>query len=322
VRRTTLLTDHPGWTLRPGDATVRLLAGPSGTWHARWADNRMEFTALDDAASVSRKPGLYRAEREELPRLLPPSMAGALVTLGTVLRLPNPDLWDAITTQILRWTVRGLHARTVYEKWATVHGRTYQTPDGPISAVPRPEVIDDLVPVGGGSPSKAPPHVGFLVEAARAYTEHGSRWERMSPDTLAVALRKVPGLGPISAGRAAADFTGDFTVHPAGDPVLRYWAQAAVGDTRLPSSPGAFETLWNIYAPGRSQLHALTTFTLAWGIHARCPPHGSPDDPMPERSLVAAPLPSNSASVSAAPDGSADELANHTCAPQRSCQTQ
>ncbi|MFD5558584.1 hypothetical protein ACFWIA_32725 [Streptomyces sp. NPDC127068] len=86
------------------------------------------------------------------------------------------------------------------------------------------------------------------------------------------ALQEVSGIGPWTAACAAADFTGDYSVYPHGDLAVRTWARKAAPTALLPDDPREFETAWGRWAPDRPQLHALTTHTLAWGIHARQPP--------------------------------------------------
>jgi len=254
-----LLTDHPGWTLQPNGSVGRLLITPTGTRYAKWSGKAVKFTALDLAATTSAIPQVESTEYAELPSDLPEQVTRSLSRSSTVLRLRNPDLWDAITSQLLRQTMRAPHPHAAYRNWAITHGRRYPTPDGLVFAIPRPEYVSDLLPSHGRPASGAETVLRYLAQAATAYRQHHTQWQGMGAHELANALRELAGFGARSAARAAADFTGDFSVYTPSDPALRVWAAGNL----LPTSEREFTALWQTWTPTLRQRHALAVFVLA-----------------------------------------------------------
>lgn len=191
-----------------------------------------------------------------------------LVRLGTVARLTNPSLWDAITTALLRQVVTAAEARECHRAYYAAYGYTFDTPAGPLPLAPAPEIVleltdDEFASVG------AKFHRKGLRTAATAYLDHGDHWATLAPGSLIKELAEVPYIGPWTASAAAADFTGDHSLYPHADLAVRTWASRAAPAVALPSTNRDFETLWRRWAPTRSQLHALTLFTLAWGTAPR-----------------------------------------------------
>lgn len=213
----------------------------------------------------------------QLPKTLPATLQSALSGLGAVVRLPNPSLWDAITTAVLRQVVRAAQARALYRRWCTAYG-TLDTPSGPVALAPAPEVVLGL-PDDAFRQIGAAFHRTTLQAAAAAYLLNADAWRALDADDLVKALDDIPRVGPWTASAAAADFTGDFSVYPHGDLAVRTWARRAAPDAPLPDDARSFAAAWQRFAPDRAQLHALTLFTLAWGIHARTAEHdGAPAD--------------------------------------------
>lgn len=264
----TLLIGHPGWILWPGGVLGRLLATTDGTWYARWNGVDLSITALDDAAAQRPLPPVHHTRPAELPDGIPPDLTEALTALGTVVHLPTPDLWDAVTAQVLRSCDRSAQGSFAYRTWATSSGRRYRTPDGPIYAVPRPEQVRRLLPAGGRALPANRAHLGFLAEAADVYLRQHTKWDTTDAFRLFGALRRLRGLGSRSAACAAADYTGNYAVYRYDSPWLLSSAHHATPG-RLPHQPQRFASLWQKWTPLPRQRHALTAFTLTHGNQAQ-----------------------------------------------------
>lgn len=272
---TTLTTDHPGWiTGRAGDP-VRLVDHQGVPWLAHWRPSAgllLRPLGTDDATSPPPAPHTGPDELPTVPE------AGLLVrevaALGRVQRLSNPCLWDAITTAILRQVVRAEQARKVHRRWCAAHGRTIDTPAGPLSLAPGPETVLGL-PDTAFTEAGTAFHRTALRAAATRYVAQRAAWVQLAPEDLVKALDEVPRIGPWTASAAAADYTGDFSVYPHGDLAVRTWARRAAPSMPFPESDRAFAARWQRLADGnRTQLHALTLFALTWGSHAGREHHG------------------------------------------------
>ncbi|WP_439681824.1 hypothetical protein [Embleya sp. MST-111070] len=255
-------TDHPAWTTDPTGARVRLLDTGSGLWLATFDPGeglRLDVVTGEDDP----KPAVTVTEPDELPAV-PKPLNTALKNLGTVVRIPNPSLWEAISTAILRQVVRAAQARRIHHAWCTTHGPAVETTAGRLSTAPGPETVlalseDAFKNVG------ALFHRTALQAAAHAYLQHGDRWRALPAGALVEALDEVPRIGPWTAAAAAADFTGDFSIYPHHDLAVRTWARRIAPDHPWPATEKEFGTHWRRWARNDRQLHALTLFTLTWG---------------------------------------------------------
>lgn len=265
----TLLTDHPAWTVGPDGTTCRLVTVGADAWFLAWNGTGLLPTKLGGSA-VNKSVVAIETLPENLPPGAPSPLTTALACLGTVHRLPSPTLWEAITSGLLRRIIRAPQARALYRRWISAYGEAWETPAGVMHTVPGPSDVLELAEEQFAEIGAAL-HRRALPAAAAAYLVHGEDWGRLSPDDMVKALQEVPGIGPWTAACAAADFTGDYSVYPHGDLAVRTWAAKAAPTTTLPETPRGFEAAWSRWAPDRPQLHALTTCTLAWGIHARPP---------------------------------------------------
>ena len=151
-----------------------------------------------------------------------------LATLGTIQRINNPSLWDAITTAIFRRYARPELVGRIYHHWC-LYGRKVDNPSHSHnrSLIPSPERVLSL-PDTTFAEAKVIQYQRPLSDAATAYTKHHLEWAQLQPEDLAVALTDLPGIGQWTAGFIAADYTGDFSVYPHGDINLRHWAAAAL----------------------------------------------------------------------------------------------
>jgi 3-methyladenine DNA glycosylase/8-oxoguanine DNA glycosylase len=268
---TSLTVEHPAWT-EDGQGRVRLMATGSGSWLATWtAQQGLSLACV--AGSEDVKPRVETVSAEELPAATVPALARELALLGTVQRIANPSLWDAVSTAILRQVVRAAQARIVYTRWCTLHGEALDTAAGQLSTVPGPQAVLDL-PEAAFKAAGAAFHRTALQAAARAYLDHGTAWAALPPAELVEALDAVPRIGPWTAKAAASDFSGNYAVYPHGDLAVRTWARKAAPDADWRTTDKTFDAAWQATADGPRALHALTLLTLSWGSHVRTEHHG------------------------------------------------
>lgn len=269
---TTIITEHPGWHETPAGEPVRVVEHQGVAWLARWESEREHLLLRPlgtNGDGDSEQPPVAYTSAVDLPTAAEGALLlDALVPLGTVARLTTPSLWDAITTALLRQVVTAAQARKRHRAFYAAYGRTFDTPAGPLPLVPSPEVVLDLSDEGFAAVGALFNRKG-LRAAAAAYIERGGHWATLDPESLAKELVEVPYIGPWTAAAAAADFTGDHSVYPHADLAVRTWARRAAPGLTLPDVEREFEALWRRWAPTRSQIHALTLFTLTWGSHAR-----------------------------------------------------
>ncbi|MCP9986940.1 hypothetical protein LUX01_09750 [Streptomyces sudanensis] len=269
---TVMIAEHPAWHPTPTGA-VRAVEHGGTTWVARWSGNDLTLHPVGvpdvDTPPVARTSAIHLPRHPDAQPLV-----DELTKLGTVQRLDNPSLWDAIATAILRQVVRAGQARKIHEAFCAAYGRHVQAGERMLALMPTPDVVLDL-------PDKAFKAVGAtfnrvkLRAAAEAYRQYGEQWRTLDPESLAKELRTtVYGVGEWTAAAAAADFTGDHSVYPHGDLAVRTWARKAAPALQLPESEREFEALWRFWAPDRTSLHTLTLMTLTWGSHVHTAQHG------------------------------------------------
>jgi 3-methyladenine DNA glycosylase/8-oxoguanine DNA glycosylase len=270
-----MTTDHPGWEISAGGRPARLARTAAGVWSATWNGARVNVCPLPGADGEP--PTVLTASAADLPPRVPSRLREELGRLGTVHRLTNPWLWDAITTAVLRQVVRAAQARALYQRWSAAHGMSVANERAKLALPPGPETVLAL-PDSAFADVGAAFHRTALTAAAEAYLELGATWATLPPPELASALDAVPRIGPWTARAAAADFTGDFSIYPCGDLAVRTWATRAAPEHLWPQGDRAFETAWRALADTPQHLHTLTLLTLTWGSHASTQP-----DPPPQR---------------------------------------
>ncbi|MET9930425.1 MULTISPECIES: hypothetical protein [unclassified Streptomyces] len=273
----TMTTDHPAWTEELGGTWARAVRAGEGIWMATFGPAGLVLECVEGPDDL--KPKTTEADPATLPQSVPTDVRVELAGLGTVVRLANPSLWDAVTTAILRQIVRAQQARILYQRWSRVHGTSVTADHLTRHVVPNPEYVlglDDEAFTTIG----AKLHKPKLRAAAAAILAHGDEWAQLFPEQLAAALSTIAGVGPWTAHAAAADFTGDFTIYPHSDLAVRTWASkiAPSQDWPLADKTGrAFEKHWRHQAgPVPTDLHTLTLTTLTWGAHARTAEHTGP----------------------------------------------
>lgn len=267
---TTLCTDHIAWTTAD-DGRYRLLADDDGnTWLAAWTDQGLQ---VHTAAGGAEPPVPSVTAADDLPARAPAQLTDALTTLGTVQRLANPSLWDALSTAIMRQVIRAGTARQRYQQWARLHGTPHTVPGGPtVYCAPGPRKVMEL-PAEEFTAAGIKFFYPVLRAAAHAYLEHGDHWRHLDGDQMVKELlaARVPRLGPWTVHTAVADYTGRFDLYPHDDLAVRTWANKAAPGVADISDGRTFAHRWSRWADTPSQLHALTLFTLTWGSHAPGP---------------------------------------------------
>ncbi|MFE2599816.1 hypothetical protein ACFXCZ_25525 [Streptomyces sp. NPDC059396] len=275
---TTTTTEHPGWHETDNGEAFRVVEHQGVIWVAHANSDgpvtRPSGTNAGTANHPAPPPISYTSPLELPPHPEAAPLVRRLAELGTVARLTNPSLWDAITTALLRQVVRAGQAKKVYRDYCAAYGRSVGTSTGSYALAPDPETVlsltDEQFSAVGAAFNRT-----ALRAAAQAYLNNGARWRTLEPDRLMKDLIAVPRIGPWTAAAAAADYTGDFSVYPHGDLAVRTWARsAAPAALELPAAEGEFESLWRRWAPDPNVLHVLTLFTLTWGSHVRTTQHG------------------------------------------------
>ncbi|PXX53965.1 DNA-3-methyladenine glycosylase II [Nocardia tenerifensis] len=266
----TIMTDHLGWQRTEDRVVYRAL--PSG-------DDAVLFTlafpaAGDGARDLQIHPGGEKSRTRcatVIPSCAlagPEDLVAPLRAAGTVIRVANPSLWDALATAIMRQVIQAGHARDRYIRFCTAYGQPASRDGLTAWLFPSPERIlalsdNDFRRVGAAFPMPA------LRAAARAYLDHGEKWNETDAVDLVPLLQRVPRIGPWTAKAALADHTGDFALYPYTDLAVQTWARALNPDRKWPESPSAFKTAWEQIAG--DHLSTWTLLTLAWGIS-----HGKP----------------------------------------------
>ncbi|WP_282694797.1 hypothetical protein [Streptomyces sp. CC208A] len=262
------LADHPAWRATVEGERARLVEHDGSAWLAIWNQAREHIGLWPIAGDPAAPPppvahtspiGLPVGPEEALPLL------AELIRLGTVGRLTNTSLWDAVVAAVLRRGVAVRRARYTYYTFCTAYGRSFATGVGDFSLTPDPGTVlalsdGQFAAVGATSGRPA------LRAAATAYLDRGGYWATLAPESLVKELGQVHRLGSWAAAVAAADFTGDFSVYPYGDAAVRAQAARAAPRIGFPDEAAEFKKLWCRWAATRVQLHTLTLFTLARGM--------------------------------------------------------
>jgi DNA-3-methyladenine glycosylase II len=258
-----LCADHPGWRSAADGGMYRLLCDDEGgRWLASWNRRRLSLTRLTEISLPTGSRTAARATPQMLPATLPEVLRHALVNLGIVVRPLNPSLWDAVATAVIRGAVREDVARTVLRRWAERHGPSCTSPAGTLYALPNAATVSQMSDedfrdsaMGHFQPA--------LSAAATAVLEQRSEWSALPADRLATALNGLEGVGRWAAYAAAADYTGEMSVHPVDGPTAV--SMTRVMNTVLGSAHGVLDpaAAWSSWAARPTERHALTLAALA-----------------------------------------------------------
>ena len=255
-----VMTEHAAW-LPTGGGVRRVFGLPKeGRWLATVRKSALRLDALTDATATP-VPDVFALSSATLSEA--PELATALRGLGSVARLRNFDLWDAIGTAIIRQVIRAGQSKKMYRAFCTAYGERIELPNGGVYAeFPTPERVlglsDDQFSSVGMAFKRRP-----LTATAEAFLERGTEWLRLPADTLIEALQSVPRIGPWTARAAVADWSNDWSVYPYGDLAVRTWATRASPSFDWPSDEPNFGRTWRALAG--EDLSSLTLLTLAWG---------------------------------------------------------
>lgn len=199
----------------------------------------------------------------------PLELVGPLRAAGSVVRLANPSLWDAIATAIVRQVIRAEHARKLYRHFgrSLAAGGPASARDEALMHCPPPDRVLEVSETEFGALGMAFKRPA-LRAAATAYLEHGEYWSSLarsadSRHELVARLMSVPRIGSWTAGAAVADFTNDFGVYPFSDLAVRTWAQRMAPELSWPNGEAEFRALWQRMTGAR--VSEWTALTLAWG---------------------------------------------------------
>lgn len=256
------MLDHPGWHTEL-DIPARAVRTAHGTWLVH-ATPDGDLVATGGPGQAPPVDSHTATPLHETPA--PQGLIRALEQLGTVHRLRNTDLWDALATAIIRQVIRAGQARKMHLALREAAGER----SGVATLTPTPEQVLAMSAeafTALGMAFKRKP----LQAAAEAYLDLREEWTAMPGDVLVKALQTVPRIGPWTAGAAAADYTGDFSLYPYGDLAVRTWARRADPATEWPDSEPAFTAAWADMAG--PHLSTLTVLTLAWGDQHANQPH-------------------------------------------------
>ncbi|WP_433602582.1 hypothetical protein ACQPXH_12950 [Nocardia sp. CA-135953] len=260
-----VMTDHPGWlhteagnryrAVSVGDSAVLIStgcgAGGDTVIDVGGADLHVDIVDPDALAG-------------------PGDLVTPLKDAGTVARMANPSLWDALATAIMRQVIQAGHARTRYVRFCAAYGESVTRNASTAWLFPDPRRIlslsdDEFQIVGAAFPQSA------LRAAARTYLAHGDRWERLPPVDLVTALQTIPRVGAWTSRTAVADYTNDFALYDYSDIAVQPAARRLNPERAWPEGAPAFKSAWEAMAG--KQLSAWTLLTLAWGIR-----YGKSDD--------------------------------------------
>ncbi|WP_413100138.1 hypothetical protein [Streptomyces sp. Inha503] len=261
-----LCTDHPGWTDTESGRPYRLLSNERGTtWLASWDGQALDFMPMVGNGSL---PDLTYTHCQRLPSATPPQLTNALSSLGTIVRISNPSLWDALCAAILRQCQTAPDAiRELYRRWCTLYGPVRESPHGTLHLVPTPKTLLCL-PDSAFHKAKVGVAQAGLRSAAHDYLAHANAWKQLKGRQLVTALTSIHRVGTWTAAAAAADYLGDFALYPHHDFTLRSCAHSAAPDAGLPVEEEPFARQWTAWATTPGQLRTLTLATLAFGDHA------------------------------------------------------
>lgn len=254
-----VMTEHAAW--QPVNGTVRrvFVLDDGGRWLASLQSGKL---TLDRLTGTGAGP---MHDVFTLPNTFDdaPELADSLRSLGSVIRLRNPSLWDAISTAVIRQVIRAGQSKKLYRAFCDAHGEKIPLPDGNLYAIfPAPEIVLELSDhqfSSLGMAFKRRP----LRAAAEAYLERGIKWRELVPDVLVAELQTVPRIGPWTAQAAVADWCNDWSLYPYADLAVRTWAKRAAPSHDWPADEPAFGRTWRALAG--EHLCSLTLLTLAWG---------------------------------------------------------
>ncbi|KIA61359.1 hypothetical protein [Nocardia vulneris] len=264
----TVMLDHPGWNRSEDGRAHRVLTDNHHRISIVTAEDLPQTLFINCQPADARPVPITVGYFDPATLTGPLTLTAPLRALGTVTRLANPDLWDALGAALLGQFLTPKHLQRFYYRLCCTYGRRIHTPDGNtgwlfprpdvIAALGREDVTDLLVRV------KLP----ALQLAADAYLRHGEQWRELlgsgAPAVkLVEAITKVmPQLDRTAIARAVADHSNDFTVYPI-DTTLRSSVCRLSTRHSWPVDDADFHTEWQ--AMTGEQQSVWTLLALAAG---------------------------------------------------------
>ncbi|WP_320064986.1 hypothetical protein [Micromonospora sp. RTGN7] len=255
-----LMTDHPAWH-SDGFRQARALRLDADTVWLVEVRGRKASTVLVRGDSPLPAVDVFTPPAAARPQAAP--IHAPLAMLGSVGRLRNPSLWEALATAIIRQVIRAGQARKLHRDFCRRFGdRVAPSDEMDIHTFPSPERVltlsDDDFTESGMAFKRRP-----LRHAATAFLAHDGSWSELSPSVLVKELQTIPGIGPWSAGAAVADWSNDWSLYPYGDLAVRTWARRANPDHPWPADEPSFARTWRRVTG--EHLGTYTLLTLALG---------------------------------------------------------
>ncbi|SCG43411.1 hypothetical protein [Micromonospora halophytica] len=255
-----LMTDHPAWR-SDGLRQSRVLSFTTGTVGLITVQGTKVSTVC--VRGEQPLPHLDVFSAPGTPHRQATAIHAPLAAIGTVARLRNPGLWEALATAIIRQVIRAGQARKLYRDFCRRFGEVIAPSDETdFHTFPSAERVltlsDDDFTECGMAFKRRP-----LRNAATAFLAHGGSWLELSPSVLVKELQNVSGIGPWSAGAAVADWSNDWTLYPYADLAVRTWARHASPHQPWPADEPAFAREWRRMTG--DHLATYTLLTLAYG---------------------------------------------------------
>ncbi|MFX0581031.1 hypothetical protein [Nocardia nepalensis] len=257
------MTDHPGWLRTDDDIHYRAVTSND--------TGGLVTVGHDESHELWFQSGDVGICMETMaPKFLfgPDDLLAPLKEAGTVTRLANPSLWDALAAAIIRHAVPSSDARYRWQRLCRTHGEPV-TRDGLTAwQFPSPDRMLALSATACADIGVSYP-MPRLHAASHAYLDHGEQWTQLPAHQLVTALQTIPKLSPWTARVTVADYTNDFSHYPYTDTAIGQWARQLNPDREWPRAAPAFKTAWEQITG--EQTSAWTMLTYAWGIT-----HGQP----------------------------------------------
>ncbi|MFI9639420.1 hypothetical protein ACIG87_05015 [Micromonospora sp. NPDC051925] len=255
-----LMTDHPAWHSE-GFRRSRILTLDAG---AAWIiEVRGQQVTTTHVYGEQTPPPLDVFSLPAVPRPQAEPILASLAGMGSVARLRNPSLWEALATAIIRQVIRAGQARRLYRDFCRRFGDVIAlSVETDLHTFPSAERVltlsDDDFTESGMSFKRRP-----LRHAATAFLTHGPSWVELSPSVLVKELQTVSGIGPWSAGAAVADWSNDWALYPYADLAVRTWARHANPHHPWAADEPTFGRQWRRVTG--DHLATYTLLTLAYG---------------------------------------------------------
>ena len=187
-----LMTEHPAWQTLNGEQTRVFTGSKAEKWLVHGRGKDLTMTPIGE----TRNP-LETDNFSCIPTSLATTAPGFLAPFQKavlVRRFPNPSLWDAIGTAIVRQVIRASQAKKLYQPFCANYGEQVTLPDGEQRGV-FPDTTQTL-PLSNEASARTDMMLKRrpLRQAAEGFLEHRAIWEKLSRPDLKPALCQVKGI--------------------------------------------------------------------------------------------------------------------------------